>query len=142
VSIALKKPNSTHFSSGTGDCLDASFAKREPFNAPVGPAGQTGVNRPTGPAYYEFSGKGRLDWHGESSSNDFELTLAQNSLGVGRPLGTLKITFGDGKGETKTFTLPDSLIISENRRFIHGELDDGNAVITLSISRCGTEGCN
>ena len=45
--------------------MDASFAKREPFNAPVGPRGQTGANRQPVPRIMNLAGKG--GWIGTES---------------------------------------------------------------------------
>lgn len=127
-SIMIRPSTSQKYRVGSGETIDLCLSKRYPFQL---------NNRPAGTPFYEFHGTGPLDFDG-GPNGSFELRLGQ-STALLRDLGSLTITFPGGG--TRTLRLPNSLTISDNGLFIHGELEGGQTVITILIRHCQPEGC-
>jgi hypothetical protein len=93
------------------------------------------AGRRAGPSYLEFNGSGRLQF-GTNEYADFQLRLSggppfRTRFDPNPSLGELTLTFNDGS--VKTLRLPADMDISQNGRFIQGDVDSGTSSITILV---------
>lgn len=133
LSVTFRESKSNVRRTVRGNCLDGLLSKQYSLFL---------RGRGVGIPYYQFRGEGDLYSGGTVDGNGwvtggtvigrFQLALGQSTLLVGgarQPMGRITLIFNNGT--MRTFSLPDSLAISDSSASINGPLVNASTTITL-----------